>query len=221
MVMPPTPVRLESGPLGLYRYWPWIHLVIGGAILTAAAANWQWVVEHPRWLWFFVLPIPILALHEWEEFVFPGGFLEWFNRDICRSPDSRFPFTSQLATINHMPLMLLYPLLAALGTRWPWIGLSGLYGLLADCTFHVSGIGVSKRYSPGTVTALLLYVPLAFSATHYFVGAGEVPLAGLLASAFLGVIVFNLFLFLPPHLLAKSHARTLQPSPSGSSSSPR
>lgn len=215
-----TAPGLQAGPLGLYQRWPWIHLLIGAIVVAVAAANWPWVQEHPRWLWFFVLPIPILALHEWEEFVFPGGFLPWFNQHIWRSPDPLAPFTRQLATINHMPLVLLYPLLAVLGAHWPWIGLSGLYGLLADCTFHVSATGVARRYSPGTVTALVLYLPLGFSATRYFVAAGDVNLAGLLASAYLGVIVFNLFLFLPPHLLAKSHAKALKPSPRTSSSAP-
>lgn len=187
----------ESGPLRLYESWPWIHLLIAGAVVAAAAATWPWALENPRWLWFLVLAIPVVALHEWEEFVFPGGFSRWYNTYICRSTNPAYPFTAGQAAASHMPLMVLYPLLAVLGARWPWIGLMGLYALLADAIFHIMATAAIRRYSPGTVTSLLLYVPLGVGATHYFVAAGEVTPTELMLAFFAGVLGLNVFLFLP------------------------
>jgi hypothetical protein len=201
-----THAPTAAGPFGLWDRWPWIHLAIAGLVVAGAAATWPLVLDHPAWLWFFVLPIPILALHEWEEFVLPGGFARWFNLEVCRSDDPWRPYSRQEGARQHMPLMVLYPLLALLGTRWPWIGLAGIFALLADAMFHLSMTAVWRRYSPGTVTALLLYFPLGFAATHRFVAAGEINMVWLLVAAFGGVAGYNIFLSLPARSFAGSAA---------------
>jgi hypothetical protein len=186
-----------AGPLRVYERWPVLHLVIAAGIVVAGLLNRTWLAANPTWFWFLFAAIPILAVHEWEEFRFPGGFRQWYNTDLCRSNDANAPLTAKEAAINHMPLMLLFPLLAVLASRWPWIGLVGIYALLADAMFHTSATGYTRRYSPGLVTALLLYLPLAFAATWFLVSNGDVSLAALLAAAFAGTVGFNIFLFLP------------------------
>lgn len=199
----------DAGPGRLYDRWPWLHLAIAVLMLAAAALAWPWAREHPRWLWFLFLPIPVLALHQWEEFVLPGGYLPWFNGQVYRSRNPYFPLSKKLAALNHMPLMVLFPLLALLGSLWPFVGLGGLYGLMADGLFHIAATAAAGRYVPGTVTALLLYLPLGFSATHHFVSAGEVSLGGFLLAAFGGVLVLNAFVFLPTRQLANRRPELL------------
>jgi Protein of unknown function with HXXEE motif len=206
MRLPMTTPRHDAGSRGLYHRWPWIHLAIGVLIVAATALTWPWAREHPRWLWFLLLPVPILTLHQWEEFVLPGGFVPWFNQRFYQSRNPDFPLSRKLAAANHMPLLILLPVLAWLGSYWPFVGLGTLYGLMADGMFHLAAAAAAGRYVPGLVTGVLLYLPLGFAATHRFVSAGEVSLAGFLVAAFGGVLVLNTFLFLPTHLLARREA---------------
>lgn len=204
--------RDDAGPLRLYDRWPAIHIAIATAVLVAGVLNRPWLNANTSWLWFVVLAIPVLAAHEWEEFGFPGGFRRWFNVDVCRSTDPDTPLTKKQAALNHMPLMLLFPFLAVVGTRWPWIGLAGLYSLVADGFFHLSASGITRRYSPGLVTALLLYLPLGVSATYYLVATGQVSLTGLLAAVFSGVLGLNFFLFIPMLRPARLEGNQREPS---------
>lgn len=202
---PSSPGR--SGPLGLYDRWPWLHVLIAVVLLTIAGTTWPWVRDHPRWLWFVFLAIPVLVLHEFEEYVLPGGFVAWFNTQLFGSRDPEFPLDRRLAAASQMPLMILFPVLAALGSRWPWIGLGGLIGLGLDGLFHATATAVYGRYSPGAVTGLLLYQSLAFGGTYYFVRTGQVTPAGLLGAVFGAIVVYNVVVFLPPRLLVERHPR--------------
>jgi hypothetical protein len=203
----------DAGPGGLYDRWPWIHLVIGVLVIASAALTWPWAGEHPRWLWFLVLPVSILTLHQWEEFGVPGGFVPWFNRQVYRSRNPDFPLSRKLAAANHMSLLILLPLLAVLGSRWPFVGLGTLYGLMADGMFHLTSAAAAGRYVPGVITGALLYLPLGIIGTHRFVSSGEVSLAGLLLAASGGVLTLTVFLFLPTHYLAKRHPTRLEAPP--------
>jgi Protein of unknown function with HXXEE motif len=187
----------NSGPFGLYDRWPYVHVAIGVIVVAGAAITWPLAATHPRWLWFLVLTLPVLIVHQFEESAFPGGFLRWFNLYIWLSPDPERPLSKKQLAMNHMPLMLLYPAAALAGTRWPWFGLAGIYALVADALFHLSGTGITRRYSPGVVTGVLLYIPLGTFATWYLVAGGDVSPAGLLAAALLGSISLNFFQFAP------------------------
>jgi len=203
--------RDDNGPFAVYARWPAIHLGIGAAVLAVAAFTWPWAADNPRWLWFLVLAIPVLVLHEFEENGFPGGFRRWFNLDICLSPDAESPLTKKQLALNHMPLMVVYPVVAFVGARWPWFGLAGIYALVADGFLHLSATGITRRYSPGTATGLLLYMPLGVFATWYLVAGGDVSPAGLLAAVLLGSILLNVFVFLP----TATAAGRPRPRPSG------
>jgi len=203
----------DAGPGRLYDRWPWLHLALAGLLVGGAAVTWPWALEHPRWLWFFFLAIPVLVLHQFEEFVLPGGFTPWFNTHLFRSGNPYFPLHKQQAALNHLPLLILFPILAVLGSRWPFVGLGGLLGLFADGVLHVTAVAATGRYAPGAVTAVVLYLPLGFSATHYFVRTGEVSLAGLLVSGFAAVLILNALVFLPPRVLARRHPLMLEAAP--------
>lgn len=198
-----------SGPARLYDRWPWIHLAIAGVLGAVALVTLEWVREHPRWLWFLFLAVPALVLHQFEEYVLPGGYAPWFNAHVYRSRNPHFPLHKQQVALNHLPLMVLFPLLALAGSRWPFFGLGGLYGLMADAMFHVAATAAGGRYAPGTVTGLVLYLPLGLGATPYFVRVGDVTVTGLLVAAFGGVLVLSALLFLPTGWLARRHPALL------------
>jgi hypothetical protein len=201
----PGAAREDAGPFRLYDRWPAIHLAIALAVLSLAAAHRAWLAAHPSWLWFAVVAIPVLAAHEWEEFGFPGGFRRWFNVEVCRSSNPDGPLTKKQAALNHMPLMLVFPFLALVGTRWPWLGMVALFSLVADGVFHIAATSLTRRYSPGTITAAALYLPAGAAAAYVFTSSGRLSPAGVLTAAFSGVLVLGIFLFLP--ILLGPHGR--------------
>ena len=71
------------------------------------------------------------------------------------------------------------------------LGLAAILFLFSNAVFHIAFTVLSGTYSPGTVTALLLYVPLTF-ATFYCAGReGLLSVRRVLGAAFLGVLVAN------------------------------
>jgi hypothetical protein len=85
--------------------WPW--LAAAGAVpATLAVAR----SEEPL-LW---APLPAYFWHQTEEWVWPGGFLPWVNREVLGSDDDEYPITRRLG--------------CAINTGGGW-GLAALAGL--------------------------------------------------------------------------------------------
>lgn len=110
--------------------------------------------------WVFWAPLAAASLHIGEEFFYPGGFTTWYRRykpDRVASITPRF-----LVIINALLLVLCYDV----GVLGPgrngvalWLGVMAL--LAANAGWHVVGTIRTRSYSPGLVTGLLLYAPLA------------------------------------------------------------
>src|SRR5205085_11556822 len=112
------------------------------------------------------MPLPLLAwsltiaalIHIFEEFVFPGGFKEWwlsYRPDIRASVSNRFPVIINVALV----LFSANVALAAQARRGngvaAWLALAAL--LAENAIFHVIGSIQTKRYSPGIISGVLLY----------------------------------------------------------------
>ena len=106
--------------------WPWLA---AAAVLPASVAAWRQrgrLAEDGRWVaW---LAGPALLYHQTEEWVWPGGFLPWFNRSVMGSGTDEFPITRRAGLIINVGLgwglALASALALAAGTRahdtQPW-----------------------------------------------------------------------------------------------------
>jgi hypothetical protein len=135
------------------------------------------------WIWW--APLVAAALHIVEEFVYPGGFARWdraYRPDISASITSRF----------HVVINGLLPLLCAQVWELGWVDTTGARAvagtawlvvaalLFSNAVFHVVGSIQTKSRSPGVVTSVLIYVPLALYGYWWFVSSGRVlPVAAL------------------------------------------
>ncbi len=139
------------------------------------------------WIWW--APLAAACLHITEEFFWPGGFGAW---DRIYRPAFRQSITPRLHVgVNLLLLFLCVSVaLAPLGPGAVTIGGVGLRsfipqafapaawlvlaGLLAgNAAFHVVGTVRTRRYSPGVVTGVALYVPIAVVGTWQFIAAGR------------------------------------------------
>ena len=115
----------------------------------------------------YLFPIAF-SLHVLEEFVFPGNGEDWFRlyrpRFAHRYTEAYFVKVNAIgfAAAALVPLGLL-------DYRGGY-SLGGIFGnmifaaaMLANAYYHVRGSIATRQYSPGTITGVVLYVPLAIA----------------------------------------------------------
>jgi 1,4-dihydroxy-2-naphthoate octaprenyltransferase len=127
------------------------------------------------------------SLHVLEEFVFPGGFKSWwcaYRPEIAASVSNRF-----LIIIN--AALLAFSVSVALAVQAPrgngvaaWLALAAL--LFSNAIFHIVGAFQTKRYSPGMISGIILYIPIAIYGFAYFLQTGRASIATALAAALIG-----------------------------------
>ncbi len=123
--------------------------------------------------------------HEYEEFIWPGGFRAWY---IAYSPHVERSMTTRfLILIN-----TIVPLAAAIAAvffvrpwaRLLWLGVAS--GVAINAIWHVQATVRARCYSPGVVTGALLYLPLVAYAFAHFVGCGLVSPRNAITAATFG-----------------------------------
>ena len=112
----------------------------------------RWHYRDAGLLWPFV---PAYAIHVAEEWF--AGFTTWLERIAGgRMPDIAF------FTINAIALMLLVIAIRAAARRESngWIAVSIATIVLINTVSHIAGSLLTRSYSPGLFSAVVLYVPL-------------------------------------------------------------
>ena len=135
--------------------------------------------------WLFWGPLGVASLHICEEFIYPGGFAAWYRR---YKPSRMASITPRfLIVVNGLLLIACYDV-GVLGPRPSgvalWLTIMAL--LAANAGWHVVGAVKTHSYSPGLVTGLLLYVPLAVYGYLRFLGSGEASVATAIVAGLLG-----------------------------------
>jgi len=107
--------------------------------------------EHPGRI--FILCF-VYGLHMVEEFCF--GFVPWADRYF-----GKFDWTQNI--IGNVMFVVLLAFGCWLYFKKPaehlWVGMAGSMWILANAFLHISATLLGKEYSPGVVTATILYVP--------------------------------------------------------------
>ena len=161
-----------------------------------------------KWLWWG--PLVAAVLHIVEEFVYPGGFAAWDRR---YRPAIKKSITPRLHVIVNAALLLGCLQVALLGRAGDveaqhvgttaWLAISAL--LFSNAVFHVVGTLRARNYSPGVVTAVVLYVPLAVCGYWYFLGNRRVSLVTAALAAIAGGS-YHLWAALLHRARARGHA---------------
>ena len=153
-----------------------------------------------NWLWW--APLFAAILHIVEEFVWPGGFGDW---DRTYRPQIRQSLTPRLHVVVNSLLIALcmsvgltglgkagvtvggIHLRSAIPSNYAgasWIALAAL--LFWNAAFHFVGTVQTERYSPGLITGVLLYIPLAIFGCWYLVNRSQVSFGTAFVAAALG-----------------------------------
>lgn len=169
-----------STAMSLAGYYHWFHRewMRAGLVVAVFLLVYLTVLVAPSnlVLYAMLLCAPLYMLHETEEYLFPGGFVEFANRDLYKEdPETGMLDETLVYWINMGYIWLPLPICGLLGT-WDLRAAAWMpYFLIFQAVVHV-GLSVATRrwYNPGLATAVLLHVPFAVWAIHLLMGAGVI-----------------------------------------------
>jgi hypothetical protein len=132
-----------------------------------------------------LLPAAIM-LHVTEEFLFPGGFIEWYAE--FRPPKTQGVRPDYLVWINTLMMGVCVLPLYYGETRHGvgvWYAVAAIAAI--NACFHILGVFALKKYSPGVITGVFLYIPLFVAGSWYLLSSGNISWSR--AILFLGIAV--------------------------------
>ncbi|MBD81147.1 MAG: hypothetical protein CL840_19675 [Crocinitomicaceae bacterium] len=122
-----------------YKNWPKLILPASMLVCLLFYLKQGWFFRNNDWVCW--IHLPILMIHQFDEYVFPGGFKEWFNLHFWKSNDVDFPLdwktSAKVNVLGWIPVTLM----ALVGSKWsgmflffPFIGImGGLPQCLVSC----------------------------------------------------------------------------------------
>ena len=149
------------------------------------------VLEKDMALFLIWMQIPIYWLHEFEEYVFPGGFMETFNTQALGSDEREWPMSKkEVFWINIPILYIAFPLSAILaGTVNIAIGIWTAYFSILNAASHVGLFVIKKKYNPGLFVSVFLNIPFGVFTVWYFYSNEVISLSGQLIGILAAVAV--------------------------------
>jgi len=109
-------------------------------------------------------------LHQFEEYVLPGGFQEFFNTNIY-NPNGFIRFKINNTSVFHVNVTLgwtAYLFGAFTGNNPPLFLTILLVITLINGIVHTIAFVVLRKYNPGFITGLLLFIPFSvYSITKF------------------------------------------------------
>jgi len=147
------------------------------------------------------LHVPVYLLHEFEEFIFPGGFPEMMTEMLVgKGHEVSYALKKAGFWVNVPFIFFGFPFVAALATL---LGLSwGMYvvyfTLIAALPHLISAVKDKKLYNPGMFVSVFLNLPVSIYTIYYFASHNLVPVSahmiglGLAIGAMAGPMVFQI-----------------------------
>jgi len=115
------------------------------------------------------IQIPVYCLHQFEEYIYPGGFIEYFNINVMGSNRKNWPLTRKNAFWINIPIIFIgFPISAILASQIDIsIGIWIAYFSVVNALLHL-GMFFRYRYNPGLIASVLLNIPVGIYTVYYF-----------------------------------------------------
>jgi len=158
--------------------------------------DFNWFLEYYDWV--FWAGLPALMLHQFEEFIYPGGFRHWLNQTVLGSDDANFPMTRKLAFVMNVPVMWSLMIATAIvGSDHLWFSLGVMSILFVNAWFHLVMSLVTDKYVPGTYTSLAIILPLTVYTYSFFLTTWQVSFQLVFYCILFGIVVHMAILSVP------------------------
>jgi len=109
----------------------------------------------------FPIHLCLLLFHQFEEYVLPGGFKDYFNTNLYRRTSIiRTPLTdSGILIVNVIIAWSAYGLSAWYSTNLLWLAIGLALITLTNGILHTTMAFVQRKYNPGVLSGALLFIP--------------------------------------------------------------
>ncbi len=146
------------------RLWQIGAGIVALPIIATLFLWWRSDPEANMFVALFWLHLPLVMLHEFEEYVYPGGFKEFFNTHTFAAasrPQPNVPLDEPKVFLVNMVGWVLITAGAVLTDTVPWFA---MMIVVCQCATNIVAHGVAFQlthsgYNPGLATAILLFVP--------------------------------------------------------------
>ena len=142
------------------------------------------------------IQLVVYFLHQFEEYILPGGFVEFFNKYTLGSEKSDFPLNKVASFWINIPIIFIaFPLSAILaGYIDISIGIWAAYFSIINALSHVGMFFKNKfNYNPGLFVSLFLNIPVGIYTIYYFASENLISMnahiIGLIIALLVQVIV--------------------------------
>jgi len=150
--------------------------------------------------------IPGYFLHQFEEYVLPGGFVGFFNKKMLGSKEVDFPLDEKVSFWINIPIIYIaFPISAILATQFSLsFGIWVAYFSVVNAVSHVA-MAFKHRYNPGFWVSLLVNIPVGIYTIWYFASNQIIPVSAhviglLIGIAVQGIVVLYGFKVLKPQV---------------------
>ncbi len=131
--------------------WP----LVGAAALVPVTAL---AARRPR-----LRPLAALLWHQTEEWVWPGSFLPWINREVIGSGEDEFPLDRRLGLIINVGFGWGLSLAPLAGARAAAPAALLYVSHIGNAGLHLGWAARHRHYDPGTVTSVATLLPVAIT----------------------------------------------------------
>lgn len=149
------------------------------------------VMRHNFPLFLIWIHLPIYFLHQFEEYILPGGFLAFFNTKMLASSREDFPLDQNGSFMINVPIIFIGFLVSnILATEFNILslGLWAAYFSFINAFSHVV-MFIKFGYNPGFVVSLFVNIPAAAYTIYYFAAYQTVSVKAQLISLLVGLTV--------------------------------
>jgi hypothetical protein len=149
--------------------------------------------------WLLWLHLPLIMTHEFEEYIFPGGFKNFVNTKTILAPQKYKKDTPAsepyLFFINPI-LIWSWAIFGAVFYTLPWIGFSLIiFQFLINNIQHTMTFQVkNKGYNPGLLTTLFLLIPYCTLVVWFVIDHNVLTISDWILSFVIGLAVIILLL---------------------------
>jgi hypothetical protein len=108
-----------------------------------------------------LLAAPLYMLHEFEEYVFPGGFAKFMNKNVYKlDPENGMLDTEAVFWINMVAVWIVIPLFSLWGVYDTRQAITLPYFYIFQAIVHlILGIVGKQIIHPGIISAWLVHIP--------------------------------------------------------------
>nr|MDO8079532.1 HXXEE domain-containing protein [Candidatus Freyarchaeota archaeon] len=130
------------------------------------------------------------VFHILEEYF--TGFMDWMKKYSPKGFMDLKNFSPRGAALFFIIVNFLFIVLCVLAAivnqAIPFFSLSVAFFLIINALLHVSGMIRFRRYAPGVVSAVFLYIPISFYAYYLYFEAGALTLIDFTLSVVLALV---------------------------------